>query len=258
VVLRSGAAFATSAAVYFFYLRPIISGWSTTGNPTQVLVSFGAYAGVPTLALGALGGWLVLARRTSREPALWWALVFVGSLCMFQLSSFSWNPRYFVFFLPPLWFLAAEAVHAVGNRLGAGSRAAVWYGCVAVLLAPSMLSHYADGSRHDYRSAAAAVVAAVREGEPILSDDAETITYYLPDDLIDRLHVRTKVRVPPTSDFLLVTRANAWTPLPRYGSRRVDVLAEIAHRRLDQFSHVVRVFRVHGVRPRETGTDGAE
>ena len=58
------------------------------------------------------------------DPVLWCALVFVGSLCMFQVSTFSWNPRYFVFYLPPLWLLAAEGVHFVARRINYGVNAA--------------------------------------------------------------------------------------------------------------------------------------
>lgn len=244
-VLRSGAAFVVTGLVYVLYLMPLVRGWHTTGNPTPVLVSFAAYAGIPTIALALLGGWVILTRRDLREPALWCALVLAGTLCMFVASTFSWNPRYFVFFLPALWMVAAEAMHFVAQRVNRGTTGAIWYACVALLLLPNLFSHLADGSRHDYQSAAAVVSRQVQSDEQILSDDAETITYYLSDELRRRLRVRTKVVDPPASSFLLVTRANAWAPLPRYGDRRVEVLAEIYARRFDQFSHIVRVYRVH-------------
>lgn len=244
VVVRSGAAFVVSGLVYFLYLQPLIRGWSTTGNVTQVLVSFSAYAGVPTMALGLLGGWLSVARRDHGEPAIWWGLVLFGSLCTFELSTFSWNPRYFVFFLPALWVLAADAMHFVARKLSYGAVGAVWYACVVLLLLPDLLSHYQDGSRHDYRQAAAVLMANAQAGEPIISDDAETISYYLSDDLRQQLRVRTKVKVFPVTEFFLVARSNAWMPLPAIPDRRMDSIAQIARRRYDAFSHIVRIYRV--------------
>jgi hypothetical protein len=160
------------------------------------------------------------------------------------VSTFSWNLRYFVFFLPAFWVLAAEAIADIGQRLR-GAAAGVWYACVLLLLLPNLLSHFADGSRHDYRQAAEVVGNAARPGELILSDDSETLTYYLRDDLRPRLLMRTRVPAPPASSFLLVARSNAWTPPPRFRDRWVEPLAQIGVRRIDQFSHILRVYRVH-------------
>ncbi len=109
---------------------------------------------------------------------------------------------------------------------------------------PSLLSHYQDGSRHDYRQAAAVLVSHAQQGQPILSDDAETISYYLPAGLRQTLQVRTKVRELPVSEFFLVARSNAWMPLPQFPHRHSELLAEIYRRRFDQFSHILRVYRV--------------
>jgi hypothetical protein len=68
--------------------------------------------------------------------------------------------------------------------------------------------------------------------------------YYLPQDLRRHLVVRTKVTRYPSSEFYLVTRANAWTPLPKFRERQVELLAELYRRRIDEFSHILRVYRV--------------
>ena len=111
---------------------------------------------------------------------VWSALMLCGSLCFLQVTGMTWNPRYFLFFMPPLWILAAYAMERVAQRFEYRSAAAAWYGCVVVLLLPNLLSHYQDGSRHDYRQAAAVLMASAQPEQPILSDDAETISYYLP------------------------------------------------------------------------------
>jgi len=241
--LKSGLAVAVSGAIYVFYLLPIVRGWSSTGNPTPVLVSFAAQLGIPMLALTLLGGWFVVGRRDS-HPVLWAALIFVAGLCTLQLPTIMWNPRYFVFFLPIAWVLSAYAMEHIAQRVGSTLNGAAWYACVGLLLAPSMLSHYIDGTRHNYRDAAAILITRDRAGDPILSDDAETISYYLPDSLRHNLFVRTKVTHLPDSTFYLVARMNAWAPLPVIPGRQMELLGEIYHRRFDQFSHILRVYRV--------------
>jgi hypothetical protein len=146
--------------------------------------------------------------------------------------------------MPAAWILGAHAVDDVARRLEHRLAAAAWYGCVTLLLMPNLLSHYLDGSRHDYRAAASVVIRANPQNEPILSDDAETISYYLPESLRRNLFVRTKAKQFPTSEFILVARSNAWMPLPKIPERRMELLAEIYRRRFDEFSHIVRVYRV--------------
>ena len=244
LILRSGASAATAVAIYLLYLRPIVSGWSSTGNPTPVLVSFASHAGIPTLALAALGTCVALVRRADRGAMIWWALMLAGSLCAFLVASISWNPRYFLFFFPAMWVLAAFGMEFVAASIGFGVLSLAWYACVAALLAPALVSHYVDGSRHDYRTAAAVVMRADTAGSPILSDDAETISYYLPLEFRRRLLVRTKVRTFPDSEFFLVARSNAWMPLPEIANRHMVLLAEIYRRRFDEFSHILRVYRI--------------
>ena len=99
---------------------------------------------------------------------------------------------------------------------------------------PTLLSHYQDGSRHDYRQAAAVLVAYDGQDQPILSDDAEP-SLCLPADLRQRLHVRTKVKEFPQSEFFLVCRSNAWMALPEVPHRHMDLVAEIYRRQTISF-----------------------
>ncbi|HUK34256.1 MAG TPA: hypothetical protein VLV86_10115 [Vicinamibacterales bacterium] len=243
--MKSGLALGVAGLIYVFYLLPIVRGWNSTGNPTPVLVSFVAQLGVPILALAVLGGWFALTRRDS-APVLWALLIFAAGICTLQLPTIQWNPRYFIFFFPVAWVLSAYAMEHIARRIGLSLNGAAWYASVVVLLAPSMLSHYIDGTRHNYRAAAEILVDEDRARDPILSDDAETISYYLPDTLRHNLFVRTKVTQLPISTFYLVARMNAWAPLPVIPGRHMQLLGEIYHRRFDQFSHILRVYRVSG------------
>jgi len=244
VLERTALALAVSAIVYIGYLRPIVSGWSSTGNPTPILVSYAAHLGVPALALALLGAALVLLDGARARAMGWWLVIFAGSFGVFLVAQFNFNPRYFLFFFTAAWVLGAYAATEVARRLGHGPAGAAWYACVALLLLPSLFSHYQDGSRHDYRQAAAVLTSQARGSQPLLSDDAETIGYYLAPELRRRLVVRTKAREYPAGEFFLVARMNAWMPQPTAPGRRVDVIAEISRRRFDQFSHVLRVYRV--------------
>ncbi len=246
VLVRSGVAALTSGAIYLLYLRPLLQGWHSTGNPTPVLISFAAYAEVPTLALALFGGWLTLVRRDDHPSMIAWVWMVLGSLCVFLLASMdmNWNPRYFLFYLPAVWLLAAHAMEFIARSLRSKAAAVGWYAAVAVLLLPGLASHFRDGSRHDYRQAAAVLSEAALPGQLILSDDAETISYYLPPDLRRNLDVRTRVTVVPDGEFFLVCRSNVWTPAPEIPHRHMELLAEISKRRFDEFSHVLRVYRV--------------
>jgi hypothetical protein len=102
VVVRSGVALMTAGLIYLLYLLPLVRDWQSTGNPTPVLVSFAAYAGTPLIALAVLGAAFVGIRRGPASLA-WWILFIAGALCLFVGTSISWNPRYFIFFLPALW-----------------------------------------------------------------------------------------------------------------------------------------------------------
>jgi hypothetical protein len=244
LVVRTGVAAAISVLLYFLFIRPLVSGWHSTGNPTPVLVSFAAHAGIPSLALAGLGIWLAIIWKDRGISMAWWGLMLCGSICFLQLTGMTWNPRYFLFFMPALWILAAYAMERVAHGFAYRSTAVVWYGCVVLLLLPNLLSHYQDGSRHDYRRAAAVLTASAQQGQPILSDDAETISYYLPEELKRRLVVRTKVTTFPAGEFFLVARSNAWTALPQVPGRHVELMSEVYRRRFDQFSHILRVYRI--------------
>ena len=68
LVARSALAAAISVVLYFFFIRPLVTGWNSTGNPTPVLVSFAAHAGVPSLALAALRDMAGRQTRAKRRP----------------------------------------------------------------------------------------------------------------------------------------------------------------------------------------------
>jgi hypothetical protein len=246
LVIHTGISAAVSLAIYIGYLRPILQGWVSGGTGgTNVLLSFVAQIGMPTLALGLLGALFSLRTAGSRTRMGWWTTLAGGGLAFLALTPWlmkAWNPRYGLFFMPPFFMLAAYAVTTVAQSLRPPALQVGWYVFVCLLLLPKLASHYQDGSRHDFRSAAAVVLNHSHEGQKVLSNWPETVQFYLPE--------KTGITVDwfeqplPASEFLAVFSSNAWEPLIQPPNRPVQVLAEFRTRRFDEQSHIVRVYHV--------------
>ncbi|HYU03981.1 MAG TPA: hypothetical protein VEL02_09075 [Jatrophihabitantaceae bacterium] len=245
------AAGATAGAIYVFYSRPALAGW-VSGNTggTNPLVSFVAQIGIPVLALALVGAVSALVAEDGRRIR-WWVglaalgLIFVGSAPTL-LSN--WNPRYAVFFMPAIWVVAAHGVTTITEGLAGVPLRLAWIACVACLLAPKLLSHFIDGSRHDFRSAAL-VVERDRDlsRQPVYSNWPETLQYYL--QPITGQPVREwRAASAPSGSYFVVIASNAWDPILQIAGKRTEVVSTIARRRFDEQSHVVRVYRVTDLR----------
>jgi len=247
MLIRSAATAGISAASYLLYLRPIMGSWSGYGFAgTNVLVSFVAHVGVPTLALAALGAVIGLAAPAERKAMGWWAGLALGSVLVVAASPRiipAWNVRYGILFTVPLWVTAALAFEYVAKRMASHWTVIGWYGLIALLLLPKLASQYRDGSTHDFRTAAAMVVAD-RPGDRVILTNLDFPTkYYLPK------HLRRQVRSWQPGDELpagpgyLLEGTNLWQPVPRFPGRRRVLLGQVARRRFDEQSYVVRVYR---------------
>lgn len=249
VLIRASAVVATGSAIYFFYLRPLLEGWQSGGLGANPLLSFAAHAGLPTLAFAMLGTALSLARSEDRPVFGTWAIYFVGSMAVLVVLPWlpiRWYARYHIFLLGPTWVMAALAVDRVAKSIEPRLARVAWYAMVGVLLLPSLASHYRDGTRHDMRFAAEIVAREAKSGQPILSDSADILAYYLPDELRKQTdYYRGPERLPPKEvEFLLVRTSNVWTPVVEFADRRIEVIAEKAKRRFDGLSYRTRVYRV--------------
>ena len=178
-LLASGVAFFT----YLLYLRPLMMGWISGGTGgTNELVSFAAQLGIPTIAFAMAGLAWSLRTLTRTDGFAWWLLVLLGGMAFVGLSSVllgNWNPRYSLFFMFPFWIFAAYAGEQVAHRLEGHWHRIAWFACIAVLLMPKLLSHYRDGSRHDFRAAASSVAALMEGNETVYSNWPFTLEYYL-------------------------------------------------------------------------------
>jgi hypothetical protein len=246
VLYHSGITAAVSVSLYCFYLRPLLVGWVSGGTAgTNVLVSFFAQIGVPTLGFAILGSALSMSSCESRKKWGWWVLLTIGSITFIGISPLimkAWNPRYGLLFMPPLFVLAALGVDYIACMLPSTPFRIAWFCCVGLLLLPKLASHYQDGSRHDFRTAASVVANNAHEGQSVVSNWPETLQYYLPEQA--GIRVEWLQSILPESDFIAVISSNAWEPVFQPTDRQVRVLAEIRKRRFDEQSHIVRVYQV--------------
>ena len=150
------------------------------------------------------------------------------------------NARYTLLFLLPLWILAARGILTIGRRLS-GSSAYTWYAVVLLLLLPKVLSHYQDGSRRDYRSAASIIAPRIHTGEVVYCNWPQNLGYYFPDGDVRQWHDDSPM---PDDAFYVVEGTNAWTPTLFVPGRVVEHIAKIGRRRFDEQSNLVQVYRV--------------
>jgi hypothetical protein len=246
VLIRSLAAGAASVCLYLFYLRPVIQGWNEIHahrTVLQVALSLLSEAGIPMLLLAFLGGALSL-RKEDRSTFGYWAMLGATSMAfVFAAPLIIWffNYRYALLFLFPVWVLAARATWSIGQILADSRLTWVWYGCVAVLLLPKVMSYYQDGSRWDLRSAAKVVSEMAGEESPtVYSNFADILNYYMPAASVKEWPAK---EVADRSCFV-VWVTNAWDEPVRAEGRVVELLATVGRRRFDEQSYLVRVYRI--------------
>ncbi|MEQ1869330.1 MAG: hypothetical protein ABL961_04845 [Vicinamibacterales bacterium] len=215
-----------TAVPYLVYLRPLLSGW-VSGNTggTSPLVSFIAQTGIVPFALALVG--MALAFRDSYWR--WWALLFVLDLAFVAVSPRlvgNWNPRYGLFFMPPIWVLAAGASEAVCRALAGSVTRLAWFGALAVMLAPKVASHYLDGSRHDFRSAAS-VVASSGPGNSVVSNWPADLQWYLRPLTGQRPRYWAPGLPLPEDATIVALASNAWAPPLRVPGRGVEFSSRV-------------------------------
>ena len=150
------------------------------------------------------------------------------------------NYRYGLFFALPFCVLAARGVVVVGARLGGGFPARAWFLCVLLLLSPKILSHYQDGSRRDFRTAASQVDGLLRVGEPLYCNWRE-LSYYLPEIAVKNWNSKTEF---PPSVCYVVRGGNAWDRPLIVEGRIIEFVTRIGRKRFDEQSNVIDIFRI--------------
>ena len=234
---------AVTGVLYLVYVRPLLGNWISGGTGgTTPIVSFFAQVGIVPVALAALGGWQALTTRTEGWLR-WWTLVLVLGLVFVTtapLTLKNWNPRYALFFMPPVWVLAAAGAATIAEALRPRTRA-VWLLVVFALLLPKLGSHFIDGSRHDFRTAAQ-IIAREAPHAAVMSDWPGELQYYL--EPLTGQKANYWGGVANDTPVVVALGTNAWEPPLTLPGRTVRLLGQVARRRFDEQSHVVRVYLV--------------
>jgi hypothetical protein len=236
---------ATAISLYLLYLRPLIAGWvsGTTGG-TSSLVSFVAQTGILPIGLAPLG--CIAAIRDENPCLRWWVLLCglcLGFVATAPLTLGNWNPRYALLFMPPIWMLAAKGSAVIAETLAPKRLATWWFVAGMLVLAPKFGSHFIDGTRHDFRTAAH-IVAARAPAVQVLSNWPAELQYYLQPATGQTVRYWFPGDGLPNDAAVVVLGSNAWEPFLSVGGRSVRVIGEIGRRRFDEQSHVVRVYLV--------------
>ncbi len=246
-VRRAGLVLIATAAVYVFYLRPLTAGWMSgnTGG-TSPLLSFVAQAGMTPLALALPGCVAVLNRKDAPFWSSWvlLAALGVGFVAVSPRILGNWNPRYGLFFMVPIWWLAAMGCDAIMRRLESNQLRLACLLAVAALHAPKLASHYVDGSRHDFRTAAAVVAAKAPGAGTVLTNWPAELQYYLSGRTSQRPRYWAPGETVPDEETVIVLASNGWEPVFQLPGREVRVIGEVGRRRFDEQAHIIRVYDV--------------
>lgn len=184
LLIAGGVVLGVGALVVGYHL-PLLRGWNAGadwGYSTSHAVLGGVKRlGVPTALLTAVG--LVWMFQT-RYPARWFWVVWVAgwaaTLVVFPLAL-AYHPAYsFPFAFAPLvvaGYAIGEVAHCRAVRIGRAS-AVVWVGAACLFNLPALVSHFADGSRHDHRKAAQYVTLVRQPGDAVAAVSPANLAHY--------------------------------------------------------------------------------
>jgi 4-amino-4-deoxy-L-arabinose transferase-like glycosyltransferase len=175
------------AAFYFLYLKPLLSNWNSEaewgyGVVHSLLASVNSIGWTVAL-LAALG--LLLWLKTPTAMNRYWSICTLGWIAASAVLPLvvSYHPAY-------VFPLSIGIIVAAGNAVGTiyeqlrvkGSVIGVaWVGLACLGTFPSLVSHYLDGSRPDFRNAARFVESQWKTGDRVAGYSIGLIGYYAPD-----------------------------------------------------------------------------
>ncbi len=181
-----GVAMILAVALVAFYLMPIARGWNTGEGwgmkPGGAVLGSLYLMGWPIDLLAVVGALLMWQRRP--EQGVYWI-----TLALVWLAASALMPAFIVYHYSYAFPLSLAAVALAGFAVGEiyellRSRSAAvawtWVAAVCAFHVPSLLSHYRDGSRYDYRSAAQYIAAHWQPGDRVAAVSGAPLAWYEP------------------------------------------------------------------------------
>ena len=174
------------AAFVLFYALPNIRGNWTGGDngwmysPVHALMTIPGTLGWGLIILSASGA-LLLA--SNRQPQHIFAFLCTAAIVPFTLVvpyAVNFHPEYLMIVIFPALYSAAWLVQFVFQHLNEHSRIAAFMFAVFAALAnfPTLVSHYADGSRPNFRSASDFLISNTKADDTIAAISIGNLRHY--------------------------------------------------------------------------------
>jgi 4-amino-4-deoxy-L-arabinose transferase-like glycosyltransferase len=199
------------AVAFTIWLLPLARGWNegaTFGStPARSLLAATSLLGWPVALLAGLGICL-MARNPTPTDAYWLAWTACLGLGVVTLPLVVvYHSEYTFLFAFAAVVPAGRAVARVAELLRGRSPAlgTAWLGIACLLNLPSLLSHYVDGSRHDFRAPAQFVASQWHPGDRVSTFSPHVFQHYAPE-------IQDVVSLPddPTRLGALAGRGRLW------------------------------------------------
>jgi hypothetical protein len=174
-----------SVAFFAWYLLPLIRGWNS-GETWGYSLSHSVMASVSQLgwpiALLALLGLLTVGRWNREQAGYWiaWSVLWATASVVLPFLV-SYHPGYVFPLTLGVFVLAGQAIAVVYEALRPqyALAACCWVGMTCLFNLPSVVSHYADGSRGDLRSAGEFVTQNWQPGDRVAAFSPTLLRHYV-------------------------------------------------------------------------------
>ena len=260
VALGGAMIVAVFAAVYLY---PLGKGKATEYpwagfSPAHAVFSSISQLSWPVALFIGPGG--LLLRSKDRAAAWFWgvqAAVWCGAVVALPLML----PFHSAYVFPlnlPMFVLAGCAMSGIVDRLSAANTwgARAMFVAIPLLNVPSVVSHYQDGSRHDFRAASQWIAEHIGTDDFVVAVQADKLEFYQP-----TLHGRWDR--PPSRDipewiarhrsrngvtWIVIPGGRGGLPAPwaEWCDRDVRVRATILHRRFDYHEYPIFILEWTG------------
>ncbi len=240
-----------------FYLIHLGLGWNADADwGYSVLHSLQAAvnrAGYPVVLLAVLGGVDALRRRDG-QGVVWviWGGVWAGTALVLPILIY-YAPMYTFPLTLGVFVMAGYGVGRVYERLRERDFALAWAWGLAMcaLGLPGVISHFADGSRYDFRAASRHIASHWQPGDRVLVGAARNFRHYLPASIpatplqATVKGLRDALQANPNKRAWLAVRTNrAGQPEALWRSLRRDCVLQtvIRQHRLDYFEYGLEIY----------------
>jgi 4-amino-4-deoxy-L-arabinose transferase-like glycosyltransferase len=254
VVIAAGA---LAGCFMLFFLLPRISEWNSGegwgAGPFHSLLASTYELGWPVALLAGLGA-ISVVRNRDGQGCYWlaWAGVWTMASVVFPLIVVYHSAYVFPLMLGAIVLAGYAAAQIYGHlRRQSLFLAGAWFAVVAALNFPSLLSHYSDGSRHDYRQAARFIENHWQHGDQVAAVAPGALRRYA-EVCQDAISLKTWDPLPDLKELSLSPR-RLWIvipsdrpgkpePLRRWLGLNCTQQLEIRPRRFDYRENIVEVY----------------